>query len=80
MSIAAGTSRKVSQPSPTAPDLQDKIRSRAYELYLLRGPAAGDALQDWLRAEAELTAAPAPKPARSRQIKATAASATGKKK
>jgi len=36
-------------------ELEDRIRLRAYELYEQRGGAAGQALDDWLRAEAELT-------------------------
>jgi len=36
-------------------ELEDRIRLRAYELYEQRGKAAGHALEDWLRAEAELT-------------------------
>jgi hypothetical protein len=33
---------------------EEQIRRRAYELYLQRGDAPGDELQDWLRAEIEL--------------------------
>ena len=75
------SSSSLHPPTPAAPELQEKIRTRAYELYLLRGPAAGDALQDWLRAEAELVAAPSPKPVKSRQAKArSVAAAAGRKK
>ena len=35
--------------------LEDQIRARAYELYEERGKEAGNDLDDWLRAEAELT-------------------------
>jgi hypothetical protein len=35
--------------------LEDRIRMRAYELYEQRGKAPGHAVDDWLRAEAELT-------------------------
>lgn len=35
--------------------LEDRIRVRAYELYERRGKCPGGALDDWLRAEAELT-------------------------
>ena len=38
----------------------EQIAKRAYEIYLERGYAAGDPMQDWLRAEQEL-AAPAKK-------------------
>ena len=49
---------------PTAPmekpanesyvERQDRVRSRAYEIYLERGGQDGHALDDWLRAESEL--------------------------
>jgi hypothetical protein len=35
--------------------LEDQVRARAYELYEERGKEDGDDLDDWLRAEAELT-------------------------
>ena len=35
---------------PTA----EQIRMRAYEIYLERGDARGEAISDWLQAEAEL--------------------------
>lgn len=34
--------------------LQQRIRSRAYELYLERGRKPGSSLDDWLRAEKEI--------------------------
>jgi hypothetical protein len=34
---------------------QDQIAARAYEIYLERGATPGDPMQDWLRAELELT-------------------------
>ena len=37
---------------------QDQIAARAYEIYLERGCTPGDPMQDWLRAERELAAAP----------------------
>lgn len=39
----------------------EQIQNRAYEIYLERGRTAGDPLQDWLRAERELQAAPVSK-------------------
>ena len=36
----------------------DDIARRAYEIYLARGGTDGESLQDWLRAEAELTGRP----------------------
>ena len=35
--------------------LQDRIRARAYELYEERGKKDSHEMDDWLRAEAELT-------------------------
>ena len=37
-------------------DLDEEIRHRAYEIYLERRGAAGDAHQDWLTAEREIRA------------------------
>ena len=36
-------------------ELQERIRVRAYQLYVQRGKRHGYALDDWLEAEAELT-------------------------
>jgi hypothetical protein len=33
---------------------EQKIRERAYQIYISRNGAAGDALSDWLEAEAQL--------------------------
>jgi len=41
----------------TAPNLQDKIRARAYQLFEQRGYTHGFALEDWLRAESEVQSA-----------------------
>jgi hypothetical protein len=38
-----------------AAELQEQIRSRAYEIYEQRNRAEGHDLDDWLQAEAELT-------------------------
>ncbi len=38
------------------PNLEEKIRLRAYTLYEERGREDGHDVDDWLRAEAELTA------------------------
>ncbi len=40
--------------SHLAPDLQEEISRRAYELYEERGREDGHAAEDWLRAEAEV--------------------------
>jgi len=44
----------LAKPTPveTLP-LEEKIRRRAYELYLQRGNQAGSDIGDWLQAEAE---------------------------
>jgi Protein of unknown function (DUF2934) len=44
---------------PPAPPSNEAIARRAYELYLERGSVSGYELEDWLLAEAELTAAAA---------------------
>lgn len=43
-------------PPPIPPPTPLDIRVRAYEVYLGRGDAPGDALSDWLQAERELWA------------------------
>jgi hypothetical protein len=40
--------------TPPGPMLEHAIRCRAYELYVQRGMAHGHAVDDWLKAEAEL--------------------------
>ena len=44
----------VPQEKPTLA-LEDEIRRRAYELYEQRGREDGHELEDWLRAEEEVT-------------------------
>lgn len=39
------------------PDLEERIRQRAYDLFLERGGEHGYAQEDWLRAEAEILGA-----------------------
>lgn len=39
----------------TKVEIQAEIRRRAYELYERRGKAPGHALDDWLRAETEVS-------------------------
>jgi len=36
------------------PELEDRVRNRAYQLYEKRGRAHGHALDDWLQAKAEV--------------------------
>ena len=49
--------KKTNMLVTTAPeaDCEDKIRQRAYENCEVRGRKPGDDLDDWLRAEAEVT-------------------------
>ena len=39
----------------SAPEVQEQIRRRAYELYEQRGRDGGQEIGDWLQAESELT-------------------------
>lgn len=45
---------KITMMAGTVP-LQDKIRQRAYELYENRDRGPGQDVQDWLRAEQEIS-------------------------
>lgn len=52
--------RSTSDPTPITtglrtPELEEKIRARAYEIYEQRGRDEGHHIDDWLQAEAELT-------------------------
>jgi len=38
-----------------SPEILESIRSRAYELFLLRGQEHGHDIEDWLQAENEIT-------------------------
>ena len=38
-----------------SPPSEEEIRCRAYEIYLERGAGSGGEIDDWLRAERELT-------------------------
>lgn len=51
-SPAEKTKKTAAKPKPS----HEQIAQRAYEIYLERGGAPGDPMQDWLRAEQELTA------------------------
>jgi hypothetical protein len=52
---------KSREPLPWKPkplnDTEEKIRLRAYQLYVERGRIDGQALDDWLQAEAEVLGA-----------------------
>ena len=45
---------RVKEPQTESLSLEERIRRRAYELYVQRGNQAGSALHDWLRAEKEI--------------------------
>jgi len=50
------TSATVSKPNFNyTPEIQNRIRQRAYELYQQRGGQHGFDIEDWLRAEGELS-------------------------
>jgi hypothetical protein len=51
--------RRRTETSDRRNPIHDAIAQRAYELYLDRGRADGHAVEDWLKAEAELAAASA---------------------
>jgi hypothetical protein len=62
-STEAPASKVKSKAATKAKPTQDEIAKRAYEIYLERGATPGDPMQDWLRAEHELSApTPAKKP------------------
>jgi len=48
---AAGTARN---PEPEDLPIEERIRQRAYELYVARGSASGSEIDDWLQAEEEI--------------------------
>jgi len=50
----SSTTTKKAHAAKSAPT-HEAIALRAYEMYLERGGAPGDALEDWTRAERELT-------------------------
>ena len=69
---AKSKSREPRSRRPDSPtDIEKRIRQRAYELYEQRGKVDGLALDDWLRAEADIRGArksdPKAKPNRRRE-------------
>jgi len=50
----ATTSPEFAQESQGLPVLEERIRTRAYELYLERGGIGGSPEQDWFRAQQEV--------------------------
>ena len=53
--VPATVSTEVITQSQVQPSLEEKIRVRAYELYLERGGNGGSPEQDWLRAVEEIS-------------------------
>jgi len=49
-----GTKAAEQVTTRSSPILEEKIRTRAYELYLQRGGTGGSPEQDWLRAKEEI--------------------------
>jgi hypothetical protein len=45
------------EPRPNMAPLEERIRARAFELYVERGNESGSELDDWLQAEEEIAAA-----------------------
>ncbi|MBZ5571834.1 MAG: DUF2934 domain-containing protein [Acidobacteriia bacterium] len=54
--MAQDPTRKQTASVGTDPSLEEEIRRRAYALYEQRGREEGHDIDDWLHAEAELTA------------------------
>ncbi len=48
------TAARAKEVVTEAPSLEERIRQRAYEIYLQRGDEPATELDDWLRAEAEI--------------------------
>jgi hypothetical protein len=48
---------RVKEPSSETLPLEERIRRRAYELYVQRGNQPGSDLDDWLQAEEEIRSA-----------------------
>ncbi len=48
------TSPELAQGSHPSPVVEEKIRTRAYELYLQRGGTGGSPEQDWMQAKSEI--------------------------
>jgi len=52
----AAPKKAAPRPVPSIQELEERVRQRAYELYLERGREAGHEREDWSRAEAEIAA------------------------
>jgi hypothetical protein len=53
---AAAPKKTAPRPVPSIQELEERVRQRAYELYLERGREAGHEREDWMKAEAEIAA------------------------
>jgi Protein of unknown function (DUF2934) len=58
LEVASAASRKA-RTSKSASPTAEQIQMRAYEIYLERDGAPGNAFDDWIQAERELRAKPA---------------------
>ena len=54
ISMKSSTFPTIAMTRPPEPMLEHQIRLRAYDLYLQRGRTDGHALEDWLKAEAQV--------------------------
>ena len=54
LATAASSSMPARQTRPPFDDLQARVTTRAYELYVQRGRREGCAVEDWLDAEREI--------------------------
>ena len=52
--MAPSPKAKRAAPKPDDHPLEERIRRRAHELYVLRGNESGSDVDDWLQAEAEI--------------------------
>ncbi len=54
VAIPVAVSTEILSETKLTPTVEEKIRARAYELYLKRGDNGGSPEQDWLRAVEEI--------------------------
>ncbi len=52
--MAASASARPRAAETEKPTLEERIRLRAYELYVHRGNESGSEIEDWLQAEEEI--------------------------
>jgi hypothetical protein len=58
---AAAAQKAAPQPVPSIRELEERVRNRAYELYVERCREEGHEREDWTRAEAEGAAGHGPR-------------------